>query len=764
MKKLYCQKQSTTSNLSFLVSRLSSLFSLLLIANMAIGQFLEQSNLPVYGEDDNLIPLALAGGVNNPQLSEVDWNNDGIQDLFIFDREGDVPMAFLNQGTANQPDYHFGAAYVRNFPPVRSWAMMRDYDCDGVMDLFAYNRTPASGIRVYRGHYEDDSSIMFTLVEDFLEYPTFNGFLINIYVSSEDFPAIDDIDGDGDLDVLTFDVGGGWVSYFENQSQDMGYGCDSLIFELVDDCWGRFYESGVTNALELSPEPDSCIDRETYIGQPFAPETGIHAGSTVLTFDLDADGDKEIALGDISFTKIVVGYNGGTADTAWITSQDPNFTSYDVSVDLPSFPAAFYLDVNNDGAKDLLAAPNRENSSINYENIWFYENMGTTDMPVFDLQMNDFLVRDMLDFGTGTSPVFFDHNADGLMDLVVGTYGYYQPGGNYKSSILLYENIGTMTDPEFKLIDINYTNLPDSNNLRAFDIAFGDLDGDGDKDMVLGEEFGKLFYYENLDNGNGIANFQDLDTLDGDEGDGEVGQIDIGQHSTPALVDMNQDGLLDLVIGEKNGNLNYWENTGTANAPFFLKTDDFFGGIDCREFGYPEGFCDVAIKQIEGEYVLFTGSESGNIRRYKGIDQSFANGQPFIKADSLYGHIVQGRRTRIAVEDITGDGIVDFVLGNQRGGLAFYPGEFFVSNDTPDIPDFTFNIFPNPTSNLLNINYVDTKSSIADLSIFDVLGRNIYQDNIRGNTQLDVSDWSGGIYFCRIQVNNQSVVKKFIKK
>ncbi len=752
MKKLYCQKP-------FIISRLLSIVSFLLIANLTMGQFLEQQNIPVYTENGDQLWLALMGGLNNPQFSEVDWNNDGINDIFIFDRDGNVPMALINKGAANEADYHFGAQYIRDFPPVRSWAMMRDFDCDGIMDLFAYSKIP-SGITVYKGEYHNDS-IKFNLFEDFLEFPTLNNFLVNIYVSSEDFPAIDDIDGDGDLDILTFGVNGGWVSYYENQSQDMGFGCDSLIFELVDDCWGRFYESGVTNAITLSPDPDSCVGRDTYIGQPTAPDGGVHVGSTLLTFDLDADGDKEIALGDISFTQVVVGFNGGTADTAWMTSQDAMFPSYNEPIDITIFPANFYLDANNDGVKDLISSPNRLNSSENFDNVWLYENLGQNNMPDFNFLKNDFIAGRMIDLGSGSSPTLFDHNSDGLMDLVVGTYGYYQLGGNYDGSIFLYENIGTNELPEYQLTNTNYTNLPEGHNLHGIDVTFGDLDGDGDDDMVFGEEFGKLFYYENTDNGDGIANFQNFDTLDGDDG----GQIDIGQHATPFLVDIDRDGLLDLIIGEKNGNLNYWRNVGTTTTALFTEADNFFGGIDCREFGYPEGYCDVAVKEIDGEYVLFTGSESGNIRRYVHIEDSLAVGAPFQQVDSLYGHIVQGRRTRVAIDDINGDGECDFFVGNQRGGLALYSnGEITVSNVIPDTPDFAFNIYPNPTSNQLNISYIHPENKAANLIMFDVLGRDVYQDIIQENTQLDVSNWSSGIYFCKIQTGNQSVVQKFIKK
>ncbi len=758
MKELYCQKPSV-------ISRLLPIVLCLLSVNLAMGQSIQQQNIPFFDENNNQLDLALLGGLNNPQFSEVDWNNDGIQDLFIFDKDGNMPMALLNKGAANQVDYHFTAEYISDFPPIESWAMMRDYNCDGIMDLFAHSRIPA-GIRVYRG-YHDSDAVKFTLVEDFIEFPTLNNFLVNLFVTSEDYPAIDDIDNDGDLDVLTFGVSGGWVSYYENQSQEMGYGCDSLIFELVDNCWGRFFESGLSCPLDLSPKKDSCVGLDTFIGQPQAPDAGIHVGSTLLTLDMDADNDKELLLGDISFTCATMGYNTGTADTAWITSQDAMFPSDDMPIDVTIFPATFHLDVNNDGAKDLLVSPNRINTSENYATVWLYENSGASNMPDFNYQTKTFLVDEIVDLGSGTSPEFFDHNGDGLLDLVVGTFGFRVEGGNYEASIFLYENIGTLDLPEYKLVNTNYTNLPENHNLRAIDLTFGDLDGDGDKDMIFGEEFGKLFYYENVDNGDGIANFQNFDTLDGNynDGDNTVGQIDIGQHATPFLVDIDRDGLLDLIIGEKNGNLNYWKNTGTTSEPLFLKMDDFFGSIDCREFGFPEGFCDVTVKEIDGEYVLFTGSEPGNIRRYIHIEDSLAAGAPFLQADSLFGNIVQGRRSRIAADDINGDGEFDFFIGNQRGGLALYSdGEITVSNTVPDTPDFTFNLYPNPTSNLLNINYIHTENTLADLTIFDVLGKNIYQEKIQENIQLNIANLSNGIYFCKVQIGGQFEVQKFIKR
>jgi hypothetical protein len=738
----------------------------LLNITLSIAQDFQLINAPV---EVNGVELAnaWAGGMNCPQPSAVDLNNDGTPDLYLFDRVGDIHLTFLKQAAG----YVFAPEYATNFPKVENWVLLRDYDGDGIGDLFAYPTEQLPGIMVYKGYYDTNNRLAFQRVHfdnflgvDVLTFPLQGGGEAQIYVSNVDYPAVDDMDCDGDLDILTFNSAGGYVELYDNRSIELGFGRDSLIFQLVENCWGGIYESGLAanNLVDLSSTLGACFS-------PFGEADGVevrHAGSTLLTFDANADGDKELILGDLSFDHINFLTNGGTCQEAWITQQDPLFPSYDFSADVATFPAAFYLDVTDDGKPDLLVAPNSETASEDVDAFWLYENTGTTAQPVFQYQQSDFLIEGMIDVGSGARPVLVDYNADGLLDIVVGNGSRYKEFGAKDPRLFLFENQGTPTEPHWVLVDDDYLGM-NQYSQASFNFApvFGDLDDDGDLDLLVGEQNGKLFYAQNTAGPGQPFQFANFTYA--------WSGIAVGQSSVPFVVDLNRDGLPDLLIGEYNGNINFFPNTGTPTQPAFngdpsqSPNNFFIGQVDTRIQGFSYGHSSPAVLDINGQYKLFTGTTDGRLEVYSNIDGNL--GGAFALDTEQFGNLRPGNRTHIAFGDVNNDGWLDALVGNYRGGLSLVStdiptGSVVKTNDTSYPNADWAALWPNPAQQSATIQLNrDWKPDFVEIR--DVTGLVLKREPWIGPVaqSIDLQELAAGIYFVRLLDGAQSLTLKLVK-
>ncbi|MBL1280700.1 MAG: T9SS type A sorting domain-containing protein [Fluviicola sp.] len=726
--------------------KLSYLFVLAtsLLLNYASAQlsFVRYDSIPVTITGDTL-KNPWAGGLNSPQFSQIDLNGDGIKDLFAFERNWNGKVrTYINRGTPNLADYIYAPEYQSKFPPMRNWTLLVDYNCDGKEDIFTQT---TAGIAVYRNDYDAVNGLSFTLVSPLINTASFSGN-VNLYVSSIDIPAITDIDNDGDLDILTFGISGSHVEYHKNLSME-NYGvCDSLVFELKNTCWGYFSENALNNNVTIN---DTCT------GNVASPEGAAHSGSTLLALDLFGNGVKDLVLGDVAANNMVMLTNGGTTTNSGMTAFDSSFPSNTVPVDLTIFPAGYYLDVDNDGLKDLLVAPNSTNTAENFNGVWFYKNTGTVSIPTFIYQRDDFLQGEMIELGTGANPTFFDYDSDGLDDIVIGNYGYFN-GGSSLGELSLYKNTGTISNPFFELITRDYSGAS-SLNANGLYPTFGDLDGDGDKDMILGDVNGILYFYTNTAGAGNTANF----VLSQPNYKG----IDVGQFSSPQLVDVNRDGLLDLLIGERSGNLNYYENIGTASVADFSSsaTNDFFGGIDvmvpcCTGYSTP-----FMIEDSLNNYILYVGSEEGNLYQFDNIGGNLSGN--FNLVDSLY---LDGLNISVSGTDINGNGKLELIYGQWFGGVTILKNgnPNTVSIDEMEGSQIGISLFPNPSANNVFL-LIDGASEGQELTVqvVNALGQLVIQRrkvDTDGEMELNTSDLSNGVYFLRIGVNGQALTKKLI--
>ena len=682
----------------------------------------------------------LSGGINAGQFSNIDLNLDGVMDIVVFDKSGNKLSPFIN----DNGDFIYTPKYRTNFPNLHDWVLLVDYNCDGKNDIFTYS---SGGMAVYLN--TSTTELEFTLITPLVlsDYGSNN---LNIYISPVDIPAIADIDYDGDLDVLTFSILGGFVEYHKNMSMELYGNCDSLVYEFSESCWGLFYE-GLNSYILNCP---SCICPQITNTTPTNAKQK-HAGSTLLAIDVDNDNDKDLVLGDISYNNLNLLINGGDNQNAIMTAVDSAFPqnySNTLAAEMHVYPASYYIDVTNDGVKDLIVTTNSENNSENFESCWLYENTGQNTSPDFNFIQKDFLQENMIELGTSAFPTFYDYNTDGLLDLVIGNYGYHNPNNDPASSLALFENIGNDSIPKYNLINrdwlgLSTTNLNTTLNIPALNLSptFSDLDGDGNKDLIVGDADGKVHFFTN----NG-GNFQITNP--------NYQNIDVGQFAQPQIIDVNRDGLNDLIIGEQDGTINYLPNSGTTTNAIFDTIITNWGGVDVDQSYISTGFSNPTLYDSSGVYQLFVGSFSGNIYQFTNIDNNL-NGQ-FTAINSTSSNIWDGGKSALALADINNDNNPDMIVGNLSGGISFFSSDTLltdttitnVSNQTKNI-DFT--IYPNPAKN----NFTIKSSETGTVTIKNLLGNTIYnKKKTEDILKINISKFSKGIYVVLFKGLNKKLV------
>jgi hypothetical protein len=727
---------------------------------------------------------AWAGGLNLPQFSEVDLNNDGIKDLVAYDREGHVASTFINNGTTGVVDYDYAPAYMKRLPDANSlnFMLLRDYNCDGIEDVFVYNSVYQQGLSlaVWEGSYDANDTIEYTLITDKLVYYLKDGnpFEHRIAVTNADLPVIDDIDGDGDLDILSFNIFNSsfinHLHWYRNMSVENGRGCDSLEYVLETACWGLFEERGDSNRVGMSPSVDSCYNNQYFdvMRQAANPNVTSSVREVVTNHRSPRDPGASLALfnfnGDTIPDMIIAGIDFRTAnvlsgveinDTILITTQNNFYPLYDKSIDIYTYPSMFFLDVNNDGKKDMLAAPSTisPGAAVMDSVAWYYQNTGSNANMLFDFQQKDFLVGEMLDVGQDAYPVLFDHNGDGLMDLLIGGYGRCQDGGAYEYGMTLLENTGTLSSPSFEYITNDYART-DSLQMNGLYPTMGDIDGDGDVDMICGMQNGTLSYFENKGGvGNPAVWASPIASFYG---------INVGGVSAPQLVDLDRDLDLDLVIGNRNATLSYYENVGTATNPIFNSSPvtNTLGGYtnslysaNFRPFVYDNnGSYELFISQWVGGNVIQLGNIDGNILgTYDTLSEN-------------YNDFYQGWNTSFSMADLNNDNKLDYIVGTSRGGvLLLEEKDTLVTTIKIETAQKVVHLYPNPAKEVLNINFLTPNTETLHLTVYNALGQIVLQkttSSTRQQHQLNISNLAAGVLFLEIQTDDYREVLRFVKQ
>ena len=752
-----------------------SLILLTILAN--INQLMAQNKFEITdGVQVNISGFDLekpfTGGLNSPQFTEFDLNQDGILDLIVFDR---VDYKILPYLRTNKNNFLYAPQFEPQLPKGQDIYIAADLNSDGKQDIFTLSEIGDLIIHInesdkssnalkfknlgpwyYRNQYDSNYSILYNP--------------LSFANTITDLPAIKDIDGDGDLDIVSYDPFNLTYYMFKDVRAEKGWNKDTFEFQNMDYCFGYFWE-GFNGGIILN---DCPLD----LGFPKKLKPRHVGGASCWFFDEDNDGDQEMYLSNLDWTKIIRMENGKMQrlheyDT--MVRYDSTFLD-DKVFNSFMFPAGYTLDIDKDGLTDMVIAPNGITDTKESQQVRFYKNEGSKSKADFNLVKTNFISEQMIDFGARTSPTWLDVNGDGLKDLLVAHNGDYDSTKGMKDRIDVFMNSGTFDNPKLTFSKYDFLNLRDS-GYKYLSITAGDIDNDSDDDLLLGTMNGKIDWYENYSlNGKPAFRLKKKNIL-------SDYQLKPSENTAaPAVYDYNNDGINDLLVGFYNGNVALFEGKSktdvnlqwiSSNA-YGMRANEWLTSLsepDFNQFGYASPV--VYDIDNDGNLEIILGTLYGDLRIYhpenhKLTDSLIAEQYTFYnQSNGDTSVILGGAWLKPTFNDLTGDTIPELICGTLRGGLIF--GQSILSKKRANSTfhstvHSTFKVYPNPAINSIIIeNPVQTSS--WNVKIMSADGRVLKQSKINNGEPAiseEVHMLGTGIYFITLENRTQKITQKLI--
>ena len=288
-----------------------------------------------------------------------------------------------------------------------------------------------------------------------------------------------------------------------------------------------------------------------------------------------------------------------------------------------------------------------------------------------------------------------------------------------------------------------------------------DWNEDGQRDILVGDRNGYTMLY--------VEEARGLSLLDTVRASGT--KIDVGNNANPDVVDWDEDGRKDLIIGSESGTgtVRLYLNQGTnANPVFTTFSYVYSGGSPIYHYRTNPRVFDL---DGDGNKDLILGDQYTYIYFYRNVG---TNANPvFSGRDTLRvttgGYITGYQANRPFLTDYNGDGAIDILTSDYYGYITYYQNAFNPGiEETEQTVLSDFAVTPNVTKNKVQIRYSLTEVTPVSVEVYSSDGRLIDiitdQTGNIGNHELtwERSNLAAGIYFIKIKVNQEMSTRKII--
>jgi hypothetical protein len=388
----------------------------------------------------------------------------------------------------------------------------------------------------------------------------------------------------------------------------------------------------------------------------------IDVGSWFRFVDIDNDGDYDLFCNGPQATVKFYRNEGDRRYPSFLYEEEAvkDTAGNPILSEARSVPA--FADLDGDGDMDFFSV--NSTGTIRY-----YENVGTREAFRFrfvtDLYQGIGLSGKQFPATVASSPLvkqalhgaaaitFVDIDKDDDLDLFWGDF--------FHQSLYFFENRGTRTSPQLVLRDSTYPK-PVSIQTAGFNMTqFFDIDADGDLDMLVGVLHGaatvdNFLVYRNRRTGLPWETDFQL------ENSNFLQTLDVGSASSPTLVDIDADGLDDLLIGSGEGKLFWFKRYGQLSSLRFEYRTDRFIALDGLFNISPTG----GDLDGDGKPDLIIGDASGKLRLYRGTNYAQEDTTFPLRTLSV------GQNAAPLLVDIERRGLLDLFVGTGGGRILYF--------------------------------------------------------------------------------------------